>query len=550
MRDVLFQLGPAYTILLIASVCMAALCYTRIRTVIAYRRAVAVSKDGVVPSPLIPYSIPWFGHTLRFLEKGPDRWYHRQTLHPLHGVYSMVIGGQRTHIVSNPTATRHLFRHAYTKGLSREAFVRDLLVKCLLVSPNDTSVINTGNGRKNQEDVFHKYLARQESVNELTSTFSTLLMRSYEAVPDRLDNGLENVLLYHWIRKQIFSTSLKTFFGGELVKIYPQICDDIFHFDEDLCTFFFDFPRIFNRAAWTRRRRMLDSLMRWDAHIHKFGKRATQDPADSDSWDPILGSRFNKARMQLYDDFNLSMQSRAGMNLSIMFALASNVVPAIAWVMFHLLAGPNSGNLLSKVQEELNMATKPDGSLDVSALLSGTPMLQSMWTEVLRHYCDNMIMREVVEDTVIPLDDQGIRYFQVQKGNMVISPCWVPQHEAKNWKNDELRQQPDSFVPDRFVGEHLDSAKANALAGVPNTKMYPFGGGKSICAGRLFAKEEAIIAIAQTLSTFDFTVHGFVDGNGKPRDEFPGLKPSLPGVVVYAPDGDLLVTIRRRVPMA
>jgi cytochrome P450 len=108
-----------------------------------------------------------------------------------------------------------------------------------------------------------------------------------------------------------------------------------------------------------------------------------------------------------------------------------------------------------------------------------------MWTEVLRHYCDNMIMRVVIADTTIPLEDQGLRWIQVKKGDMVISPCWVAHHDPRNWQEEATEPTPSVFMPDRFLGKSLRDVKAKALAGVSSAKMYPFGGGKSICAGRV-----------------------------------------------------------------
>ncbi|KJX97742.1 cytochrome P450 like protein [Zymoseptoria brevis] len=535
----------------IIGACLTALFFTRVCTTIKYRQACTQSENestiGLLPSPLIPYSIPWIGHSWRFLEKNANRWYHRQSLSPPNGVYSMVIGGRRTHIVTNRAATRYLFRHPYAQGLTRATFVKDLLIKCLLVSPQDTSVINTGEGRKQQEDVFHKYLARREAVTELTSTFSGKLLRSHEEISNQ-NPCVENIGLYAWLRRRLYSASLTAFFGEELVRMYPEVSDDIFGFDEDLCSFFFDFPRILNRAAWTRRRRILNKLMAWDTMIHEMNKGPPGDPLKSTAWDPVFGSRFNKARLLLYDSLGLSIESRAGMNLSIMFALASNVVPATGWMLFHILGGSDSESLLTSVRAEVDSATKSDQTLDIPVLLSASPLLSSVWTEVLRHYCDNMIMREVVESTAIPLEDHGSKWFKVDKGDMIISPCWVAHHESAYWQEGGIEQSPSVFVADRFVGNNLSDAKAKALAGTPNAKMYPFGGGKSICAGRIFAKEEALVAVAQTLSKFDIVVHGFLDGQGKPTSSFPGLTPSLPGVVVYPPEGDLLVSMRKRAP--
>ncbi|KXS93997.1 hypothetical protein AC578_3103 [Pseudocercospora eumusae] len=524
---------------LIIGACLALVCFTRAYTTIAYHRAIN-AKDEVVHAPVLPYSIPWFGHTLRFLEKNAQRWYPKHVLAPPHDVFSLIVAGRRTIIVNNAAATRYLFRHTYSGGLTRENFVGDLLGKCLLVSPHDISVINTGEGRKAQEEVFLKYLSRREEVRELTLLYSERLAMSYERIHDD-KNIRRHVHLYAWLRQHIITSSLTTFFGDHLLQVCPELCNDIFHFDEDLCSFFFGTPRILNRAAWTRRERILRKLMEWDTMIYNLNGGPPAEPSNSPSWDPIFGSRFHKARLRFYDQYNLSPTSRAGMNLSIMFALASNVIPTITWMLFHILAGPDTPRLLPAIRQEISSATISPS--DISLL----PTLHSIWTEVLRHYCDNMIMRDVVSNTLIPLDEQGFKKFRARKGDVVISPCWVAQHDSRNWEPSSA----NFFVADRFLGQKeklSHHVKVSALAGVPTPQMFPFGGGKSICAGRIFAKEEAIVTVAQTLKSFDLEVKGFVDVDGKKsKRDFPGVMPSLPGVVVYVPDGDLRVEIKRRV---
>ncbi|KXT11119.1 hypothetical protein AC579_640 [Pseudocercospora musae] len=530
--------------LLIIGACLALVCFTRAYTTVAYHRAIK-TEHGVVHSPVLPYSIPWFGHTLRFLDKDAQRWYPKHVLAPPHDVFSLMVGGRRTIIVTNAAATRHLFRHTYSGGLTRENFVGDLLGKCLLVSPNDISVINTGEGRKAQEEVFLRYLSRREDVRELTRLYSERLAMSYESIPDDKDTS-RNVHLYAWLREHIMKSSLATFFGDHLLHVCPDLCTDIFHFDEDLCSFFFATPRILNRDAWTRRERMLRKLMEWDAMIYNLNGGPPAEPTDAPSWDPIFGSRFNKARLRFYDQYNLSAPSRAGMNLSIMFALASNVIPSIMWMLSHILAGADSPRLLTAIRQEISSATTPDDTLDLSLLLSSpstSPILHSIWTEVLRSYCDNMIMRDVISNTTIPLDDQGLKKLDARKGDLVIAPCWVPHHDSRNWEGKEASPAND-FIADRFTrGDNLSHV---ALAGVPTPQMFPFGGGKSICAGRIFAREEALVTVAQTLKILDFEVKGFLDEDGKSTTSFPGVTPSLPGVVIYAPNGDLRVEIKRR----
>lgn len=77
-------------------------------------------------------------------------------------------------------------------------------------------------------------------------------------------------------------------------------------------------------------------------------------------------------------------------------------------------------------------------------------------------------------------------------------------------------------------------------------KLFPFGGGRTICPGRLFAKQEALGALAMILLRFGFDVKGFVDGDGKPTKSFPGFARSFAGSGALVPGGDIMVRIRRR----
>ena len=64
--------------------------------------------------------------------------------------------------------------------------------------------------------------------------------------------------------------------------------------------------------------------------------------------------------------------------------------------------------------------------------------------------------------------------------------------------------------------------------------------------GRLFAKQEALGALAMILSRFDFEVRGFVDEKKKPTTSFPGFARACGGTGGLVPGGDIKVKVRRR----
>ena len=76
--------------------------------------------------------------------------------------------------------------------------------------------------------------------------------------------------------------------------------------------------------------------------------------------------------------------------------------------------------------------------------------------------------------------------------------------------------------------------------------FFPFGGGKTMCPGRTFAKQEVFVALALVVLTFDVEFLGFVDGKRRATNKFPGLRTTYLGSAVLNMDGDAQVRIRPR----
>lgn len=75
------------------------------------------------------------------------------------------------------------------------------------------------------------------------------------------------------------------------------------------------------------------------------------------------------------------------------------------------------------------------------------------------------------------------------------------------------------------------------------TLMFVIGTGP----GRVFAKQEALGALAMVLLKFNFEeVKGFVDSDKKPTNSFPGYARAFAGSGALVPGGDLRVRVRRR----
>jgi cytochrome P450 len=211
-------------------------------------------------------------------------------------------------------------------------------------------------------------------------------------------------------------------------------------------------------------------------------------------------------------------------------------------MLMELLKPDADPTLMPRLMAELLEAKRPDGSIDVSILV-GQPLLQSIWTETLRMYTDVLVTRNLPEDITLPLDEDGKRQVIFRKGDNCFAPSWLGQHDANAWSD---KAPHDQWYAERFYSKDPVTGKGTFSMNGSNGKFFPFGGGKTICPGRVFAKQEGLGALALILLRFDFEVKGFVDADKKPTNTFPGFAKSFPGSGALIPGGDVMVKIKRR----
>jgi len=387
-----------------------------------------------------------------------------------------------------------------------------------------------------QEKINMDTLLKTESVNELTSAFVEKLREQLSKIEKTEDLGL-----YRWLQGVMFEASGRALLGDKVFEHYPAFGEEFWDFDSHMLSLFFGIPEFLLPEAVKFRERSIGGLMRWHKVMAQKGLDKTTHSASDVPWEPNYGSRANRARQEMYSKLDLSLRARAGLDLGFTFALASNAIPATGWMLMHILDPTAAPLLLPRVMAELRSAQLPDGTLDINTLVS-LPLLQSIFHEVLRLYTDVLVTRTLLADLSLPVDSANNRHIALHKGSLAIAPSWLGQRDPTVWKGPPH----NVFYPERFLAADPETGRDVFTTKGTAGRFFPFGGGKGICPGRVFAKQEILAATALVLLGFEFERKGFVDAKGRETKKFPGLKDGYggSGIVVHA--GDIVVEIKKR----
>lgn len=553
----------AVGLLTICSFFTAVYLYTFLRFQLDYRRFTTSEHGKQLKPPHLPYTIPWIGNAPSFLVKKPHKfwtevfsWYPRSA-----GSFWMTLGGNPTAVIFNAPGVHYIMKD---RKLDRQKFNVQVAVQGLGMTPEDVekyyehhTAMKPGQMPAHiaEEKRNVEYLMKPERTNELTADFMKELQRQTSGA---FADGPEEITLYKWLRSTMFRASTIALMGEKVFEVAPNLETLFFQFDQDMLSMFFGLPKLLLRREYSNRDKTIDALTEWQELVRKLSNDVIPDP-EKVQWEPLYGSRYNRARHVNYRARGLNPRSAAGLDMGMLFGLSSNAIPATGWMLMHILGSTQSeaskkdATLYEYIMTELREAQNPNGSIDIPVLVN-QPVLLSTLHEVLRVYVDVLVSRQIDHDTALPLskpetsgDKSSLRSLFLKAGDMVMMPSY-PSHTNPEWQS-EGQPSPNRFYPYRFLSAPPFASKDDKpiFSTTPYSGMFfPFGGGKTICPGRSFARQEILGAVAAILLTFDFELLGYVDGKGQSSNHFPTIRDSLPGSGVCAASGDARVRVKRR----
>jgi cytochrome P450 len=200
-------------------------------------------------------------------------------------------------------------------------------------------------------------------------------------------------------------------------------------------------------------------------------------------------------------------------------------VPTAFWLLHFITYSPGA---IDQIRNETNPAFDASGHLiDIDHIRHHTPLLTSMFHETLRFTSGTVSMRKVTEDT-------KVGNYVFLKDAMVMIPG-RPAHFATDvWGDDANCFDAERFL---FKGKEPDGTKTPAKH--PKLKdLKPFGGGSTLCPGRLFASNEVLSYVAIVLRNFDLLI--------PEGQQMAKVDSATPTVGTYLSDHPVLITLKLR----
>ncbi|KAK2037424.1 cytochrome P450 [Colletotrichum somersetense] len=380
-----------------------------------------------------------------------------------------------------------------------------------------------------QHHIYTEYLQRTDHANHLADKYFQLFTERLISYP--LGEWTE-LSLKSFFENDMAEAALVALMGPRLLELNSGFWPAMWEFARLAPQLMWGLPKWVNPRPWRVRdkfhamcRRYIDAASK-DSHSHYF---------DEDTkWEPCYGSQMARELVKWASD-NLSLETTAGMIATFIFGTNANSVPMSTWAMMELIADPE---LYQAVREECLAASTADPitgkrTFELEKLMS-MPLLQSVYVETLRLHVSINVTREVTQ----PITLDG---YLLAEGSLIQAPSQIGQYNESVWGSIE---HPASEF---WIGRHLKKSGEKVeftMAGRTNS-FFPFGGGSSICPGRVFAKQEIIMTLAALVTRFEIELLEWTHSDGS-RSERPAKNDlSYIGAVGIPPDRDMKVRWKR-----
>lgn len=465
---------------------------------------------------MLPYWVPVVGHGFQFLVD-PIKLMRNLRDKSAHGIFALNLGTTTHNIITDPTLVKGVMQQKESSvqlfpiawNICEKFFGLPKRSKATYV--RIWKPLSSYSNYLMKEPYLSKMLqgtirALEENIPQMiTFAEGEIDLQPWErwAKASYISGSETEIDLMSLMRDMMGHASVPGLFGHGLMEKYPDLLHDIYDMDSGFLYFLMGLPQwtpwpSVNRAHQARQRlwRALDD--------HQRALDATVDGKHVDStWGDLDDvSEFIWKRNAMFRESGLEIKERG--DISILWALVVNANLLVYWHILHILAAPGLAQRIraeiapyAKVSRPISIgkiSAAPTLKLSHSGLAENCPLFKSTYLEALRVSDQPWSVRQTATDVVISGENGAAdsAAFVIRKGEYITIPHDLHMKDPKYFKD------PEKFEPERFLVHNTDGTLSTDMG-----TIRPYGGGPSMCKGRVFAERECLVLVAGVLTFWD-----------------------------------------------
>ncbi|KAM0721569.1 hypothetical protein Q7P37_002494 [Cladosporium fusiforme] len=479
--------------------------------------------NGIKRVPAVPYTLPFLGHLpSMFYDAKAFTQRLRAAYHPS-GAYSLNFGGTVHNIIFAPGLATALV-NAKLENANELNLFRGIMAKVFAypvakeghlydkASPDINRLYKHFMSDPGLRDMTARtaQIAKETIASFVTGSQSLVDQMMWERTAEveiKTDGKGDKVVeidLMELTRDWCANAANPSIIGSDFGNNFPDYYRDIWTLDKGFLLLATGLPRWIPIPSLTRahiaRRNLLNKILKFEVAMDKWAAGENPGPEWRDLEDvgPVV-----KGRVHIYREVGMSMNSRASLELALLWAANANSNALVFWMLERIYSDKTLLAMLRKEIEPYVRAVQPKQQFvipdaprlekfDVDGLFANCPLLKSCYIECLRLDAASWSLKIAQQDFVLSSKEQEVHNYLLQKGEFV--------HVAHDLHNTDPNafENPEVFKADRHV-RYDEDGKGSAEMG----KMRPFGGGHSMCKGRAFAFKEIMLFTAAIISMWE-----------------------------------------------
>lgn len=317
--------------------------------------------------------------------------------------------------------------------------------------------------------------------------------------------------LFPLIRNFVGDQATTILMGSAFMDNNPNVLADLWTWDYQFNLMLLGLPAWFPgmATAYGARARMQKAMQEFHQALHD-----SEEGEDSGyKWQDLSDvSEVMRLRFDAWKRIGEPVKISGIGDLAVLWAMNVNANPVVFWLLYRILS--TSGlekQVLEEIAPHVKVVQKNSGlpvpdpaslSMDLQGLLEASPVFKASYFEAMRVDTAAMTYKELRGDLTVTesVEDANLngrseaRSYKMSKGEFIAVPHGVHQADPKYFPN------PETFDPRRFlVPDESDPSRLRADV----RTLRPFGGGVTMCKGRLFAEREILAYVAAILTMWE-----------------------------------------------